>query len=228
MSASAETSNGNAAGVESTSAAERKGFGGKLLFWLPWPILVTADLWSKHDVFAFMAERQPGLAEVRRTPYEVFSGSVNFELVTWGNTGTVWGMFQDGTAVLMVVRCMALCALLWWVRTTSRSARLQLAVLSLVFAGAVGNLYDNFTRVDRSVRDFLHFSGDWPWQWDFPAFNVADSCITVGAIGLFVLLWREDRPQKGGPRKGEIQQEKPNRGEGSASKGTPANEPKVS
>ena len=45
--------------------------------------------------------------------------------------------------------------------------------------------------------DFLRFSGDWPVAWDFPAFNVADSCITVDAIGLFLLLWREDRAAGG-------------------------------
>ena len=108
----------------------------------------------------------------------------------------LWGIFQDGTVVLMVLRCLALVGLLCFVRATSRMARLQLLVLSLVFAGAVGNLYDNFMRADRSVRDLLHFSGKWPWQWDFPAFNVADSCITVGAIGLFVLLWRDDSSPK--------------------------------
>jgi signal peptidase II len=219
VSSSAESSDGKAVGVELTPAAEPKGFGGKLLFWLPWPILVVADLWSKHAVFAFMY--QEGVPEVRVDPHVVFSGSVNFELVTWGNTGTVWGLFQDGTVVLMVLRCFALIGLLWFVRTTSRSARLQLTVLSLVFAGAVGNLYDNFVRADRSVRDFLHFSGDWPWKWDFPAFNVADSCITVGAIGLFVLLWREDRSQssrdgKNAPIKGD------------PAKDTPSNDTKVS
>ena len=71
-------------------------------------------------------------------------------------------------------------------------------ILSLIFAGAIGNLVDNFTRDpnpqrDRAVRDFLRFSGNWPRDWDFPAFNVADSCITVGAIGLILLLLREDR-----------------------------------
>lgn len=213
MSASADTSDGREVGVTSALDPEPKGFGGKLLFWLPWPILVAVDLWSKHAVFAFMAELHPALVEVRRPAYEVFSGAVSLDLVTWGNTGTIWGLFQDGTAVLMVLRCIALIGLLWFVRTTSRSARLQLTVLSLVFAGAVGNLYDNFVRVDRSVRDFLHFTGSWPWVWEFPAFNVADSCITVGAIGLFVLMWREDRPQKD---------------QDSPSKATPANEAKVS
>ena len=49
----------------------------------------------------------------------------------------------------------------------------------------------------RAVRDFLYFTGSWPWRWTFPAFNVADSCITVGAIVLFLLLWREDRAATG-------------------------------
>jgi signal peptidase II len=74
--------------------------------------------------------------------------------------------------------------------------RLHLLVLGLILAGAIGNLYDNFVRADRSVRDFLHFTGAWPFAWDFPAFNVADACITVGAVGLFVLLWRDDRKPK--------------------------------
>ena len=195
MSAPAGSTDGSEVNVELATPAEAKGFGGKLLFWVPWPLLVAADLWSKSAVFAFMAEQYPHLPEAHRL-HVVFEGGVSFDLVTWGNTGTIWGMFQDGTVVLMVLRCLALVGLLWFVRTTSRTARLQLMVLSLVFAGAVGNLYDNFVRDDRSVRDFLHFSGSWPWQWDFPAFNVADSCITVGAIGLFVLLWRDDRAPK--------------------------------
>lgn len=191
----AEEAAGAAGGARTGAAATeaRHGFGGKWWFWLPWPILVAVDLVSKWWVFAFLAERHPGLAEVQRPPFLVFDGPLRFDLVSWGNTGTIWGLFQDGTVVLMVLRCLAVVGLLWFVRTTPQKARLQQLVLSLVFAGALGNLYDNFVRADRSVRDFLHFSGSWPFAWDFPAFNVADSCITVGAIGLFLLLWRDDR-----------------------------------
>lgn len=194
-----------AAGAEAPAGATTdggstrdRGFGGKLLFWLPWPFLVALDLWSKQAVFAFLdAEAvrrgQAHVPEGLREPYLVFDGALRFDLVSWGNTGTIWGLFQNGTAALMVLRCVAVIGLFWFVRNTARTARLQLLVLSLVLAGALGNLYDNFVRADRSVRDFLHFSGSWPWKWDFPAFNVADSCITVGAIGLFLLLWRDDR-----------------------------------
>ena len=118
-----------------------------------------------------------------------------------------------------------------WVLTSAAAVdALAAAGASLVFAGAVGNLYDNFVRADRSVRDFLHFSGDWPWQWDFPAFNIADSCITVGAFGLFVLLWREDSLGTGSPNKAtpdKANSDKANSDKNQA-KGTPANDAKVS
>ena len=189
-----------AAGSPRATTAESVGFAGRWWFWLPWPLLVAADLLSKSWVFAFLSERHPQLIEDRRPPYLIFdSDLVRFDLVTWGNPGTIWGLFQNGTVVLMVLRCFAVIGLLWFVRRTPVQARLRQLVLSLVFAGAIGNLYDNFVRADRSVRDFLRFSGRWPVEWEFPAFNVADSCITVGAIGLFLLLWRDDRKPKPEP-----------------------------
>lgn len=168
------------------------GLRGKWWFWLPWPALVVLDLWSKAVVFGFLERTYPHSREYERA-HLVFDGALRFDLVSWGNTGTIWGLFQDGTVVLMVVRCIAVVGLFWFVARTPRAARVQQLVLSLILAGALGNLYDNFTRADRSVRDFLRFQGTWPWEWGFPAFNVADSCITVGAIALFLLLWRDDR-----------------------------------
>lgn len=195
---------GTPAAVAAASPAAERGFGGKLWFWLPWPLLVAFDLWSKAAVFGFLSANarthhvadQP---EKLWPPVEVFGGGVRLDLVSWGNTGTIWGMGQDATIPLMVLRCAAVVGLLLFVRNTPRTARLQQFVLGLVLAGALGNLYDNFTRADRSVRDFLYFTGSWPMAWTFPAFNVADSCITVGAISLFLLLWRGDRKPKAAP-----------------------------
>lgn len=181
-------------GTATGSGGERaeRGFGGKLAFWLPWPLLVALDLWSKAAVFGFLEREHSDLLGVHRV-HPVFDGIVRFELVSWGNPGTIWGLLQNATVALMVLRCFAVVGLFWFVHRTPRAAKLQLVVLSLILAGALGNLYDNFVRDDRTVRDFLHFTGRWPIAWDFPAFNVADSCITVGALGLFLLLWRQDR-----------------------------------
>jgi signal peptidase II len=177
--AGARLETGNAA-----TAPQRSLVRGKVWFWAPWPLLVALDLWSKAAVFGSLPTEGS-----RRLVFD--SELLRFELVRWGNTGTIWGLFQDATIPLMVLRCAAVVGLIWFMR--SARTRLQLLVLSLIFAGAVGNLYDNFTRDDRSVRDFLFFSGLWPGRWSFPAFNVADSCITVGAISLLLLLLREDR-----------------------------------
>ena len=171
----------------SPPAEARTWFRGKLWFWLPWPVLAGLDLWTKALVFDFLREQAPTRPENRRS-WLVFDGDLRLDLVSWGNTGTIWGMFADGTIVLMVLRCAAVIGLLVYIRMVSASARLLQFVLSLVLAGAIGNLYDNFTRADRSVRDFLRFRGTWPTEWEFPAFNLADSCITVGAIGLCILL----------------------------------------
>lgn len=170
------------------------GFAGKAWFWAPVLPLVALDLWSKHAVFSFLASKYPG---VLHSEHPIWRGSVNFSLVNWTNPGTIWGLGQGMTVPLIVMRCIALVALVWWAWSTAARERLRLLVIGLILAGAIGNLYDNLTRTDRAVRDFLRFTGTWPVPWDFPAFNVADSCITVGAIGLLVTLFRRE-PGSGG------------------------------
>lgn len=67
---------------------------------------------------------------------------------------------------------------------------LRLGALSLIVAGALGNLWDR-VRWDRGVVDFLG-----PVDlgfWDFPIFNVADVAISVGAVLLAISFWQEER-----------------------------------
>jgi signal peptidase II len=67
--------------------------------------------------------------------------------------------------------------------TYTAAGRLALA---LVLGGALGNLYDRILR--GSVTDFvLVYWRDYQW----PAFNVADSAISVGAVLLLIDLWRQ-------------------------------------
>ena len=63
--------------------------------------------------------------------------------------------------------------------------------LGLIFGGAIGNQYDRIAK--GSVTDFLDvYIGRHHW----PAFNVADSAITVGAILLAITMLRAPAPQK--------------------------------
>ncbi len=66
-----------------------------------------------------------------------------------------------------------------WLKTVQ--TRVLAIALGLVIGGAIGNIYDR--AVFGYVADFLQFhAGD----WSFAIFNVADSCISIGAI---LLIW---------------------------------------
>jgi signal peptidase II len=176
-------------------AVDRSLVRGKLWFWLPIAPLVALDLWSKAAVFDFLAETYPGLETHRR--HTIVDGSLGgFALVSWRNPGTIWGLGQSLTPVLVGVRALALLVIGYFAWRTARRARLQQLVLALIMAGAIGNLYDNLTQKAAAVRDFLLFYVRRPGYAEWPAFNVADACICVGAIALALLLWR------GGPADG--------------------------
>lgn len=163
-------------------------------FWVPVLPLVALDLWTKHAVFRWLAERQPHRPPLgRRVDVDLLPDPFGFALVHWENTGTVWGIGQDFTGLLIGFRLVAVVVLVWIAGRTARAARLQLLTLGLILAGALGNLYDNLFMPGRAVRDFLLFYRERADGSEavFPAFNVADSCITVGAIALLVLLWRD-------------------------------------
>jgi signal peptidase II len=82
-------------------------------------------------------------------------------------------------------------AILYWMsQLEAKSHRLMAAGFSLILGGALGNVIDRIWH--GHVIDFIHFH----WrQWDFPAFNVADSAITIGAgfLILDALLRRGER-----------------------------------
>jgi signal peptidase II len=161
-------------------------------FWLPVAPLVALDLWSKAAVFAYLETEHPADQKHR-----VWSGVVDFDLVHWHNSGTIWGLFQGYNLPLVILRCAAVVIIVHYVAKLPRASRVLPVVLGVILAGALGNLYDNFTEPKGGVRDFLSFTfhvGDWSYQ--FPAFNVADSCITVGVVTLVISILFGPRQRK--------------------------------
>ena len=82
------------------------------------------------------------------------------------------------TAVAVGVSAM----LLVWMARLPRSKRLEPIALALILGGALGNLYDRI--MHGHVVDFILVH--WQQSWFFPAFNIADSAITVGAALLIL------------------------------------------
>ena len=104
-----------------------------------------------------------------------------FRIIHTENPGAAFGIFADSpspwkVALLIgfsVIALLIVSALLW---KNSHSLTSTGIGLSLILGGAVGNLWDRL--ISRHVVDFLLFYIG-PHQW--PAFNVADSAIVVGA-----------------------------------------------
>ena len=106
------------------------------------------------------------------------------------NTGAAFSIFAGATPWFFVaLSVLVSVGILIWMRRHPTGDRLVAASLSLILGGALGNGIDRATR--GFVIDFIdfHIHG-----WHYPAFNVADSAIVLGAIlmGLDML-----RPRRG-------------------------------
>lgn len=121
-----------------------------------------------------------------------------FRLTHVENRGAAFGLFADSPSqwkiaalVMFSVVALAIVSVLLWRNTHSmRSTGVGLA---LILGGAVGNLWDRL--LSGRVVDFLLF---YVGQYQWPAFNVADSAIVVGA-GLLVveiLFAKSPTPEK--------------------------------
>ena len=125
-----------------------------------------------------------------------------FNLVLVHNTGAAFSFLAEAggwqrwffTAVAVGISAL----LIWMLRKPGTGTLLSFG-LALVLGGALGNLYDRVTL--GKVVDFvqLHAAG---YYW--PAFNVADSAITVGVV---LLVWDSLRPTPRAPQ--AATQEKP-------------------
>lgn len=138
-------------------------------------LVVVLDQWTKWLVELHLPHSvsQP-----------VIDGFLNLTHVQ--NTGVAFGLFAqhgaDGGAWLLIaLGVLALVAVMVYFRFAPPSARLLLSSLALIVGGAVGNLIDRLA--SGAVTDFVDvYVGTYHW----PAFNVADSAITIG-ICLMVL-----------------------------------------
>lgn len=106
-----------------------------------------------------------------------------FHLSYVENTGTAFGLFTGANAFFIAFTLAVLCYLAWNWRQLAEQLGGQ-ATLALIAAGALGNLYDRVF-IGR-VIDFLDFR-----IW--PVFNIADSCICVGAACMALQMLRHGK-----------------------------------
>ena len=109
---------------------------------------------------------------------------VHFVHIT--NTGAAFGILQHAGPLLVVTSLIGMAAILIYLFNPGFAHPLMRAGLALMLGGAVGNLIDRL--VSGQVVDFIKFP-----HW--PAFNLADSAITIGVCLLLWAMTRETGPR---------------------------------
>ena len=146
---------------------------GSWMRWLiPVVVIIVLDQLSKQWLLSVL---QPG---------ETLTVTGFFKLVLWFNTGAAFSFLADAGGwqrLVFVAIALVATGVITWLLRKHPEQRLFCAGLSLIMGGALGNLYDRLTL--GYVVDFLFFHYQ-SWYW--PAFNVADSAITVGVM---LMLW---------------------------------------
>ena len=149
----------------------------RLLF-ISVPVILLLDQWSKFWIHRSM-ELHQSIPVIPKF----------FNLTYIRNPGAAFGLFSESGGMLRTfafigISLIALVVLGYlYSKTLDRNRLLRLA-LSLVTGGAIGNLIDRVRMGE--VIDFLDFyigSSHWP------AFNVADSCISVGVFLILLQGW---------------------------------------
>ena len=164
----------------------RGGSGSARWFWLSLAIVI-ADRATKAAIEAYTQENYHRV---------IVPGVVN--LVHSHNPGIAFGLLAEidskWLTLLLIASSAAVIGLLSWLMATERAGgRRGQAGLALILGGAAGNLIDRVLR--GSVTDFFEVRlGSYHW----PAFNVADSAITIGAalVVLELLLGRQHPTEK--------------------------------
>lgn len=136
--------------------------------------VVAGDQLSKSWIVGY-------LADPARLGTETLAPIFNLVLVR--NRGVSFGLFNGdsaaNSAIFSILAAAVVAGLLVWL-WRARSVLIATAI-GLIAGGAIGNVIDRLRL--GAVTDFLDFH----WgEWHFPAFNLADSAITVG-VGLLVI-----------------------------------------
>ncbi|MBM4271062.1 MAG: signal peptidase II [Deltaproteobacteria bacterium] len=147
-------------------------------------VVVLLDFVTKAFISSAMALHET---------FPVIGGFFNITYVR--NPGAAFGFLSDASpgfrsVFFVAVTCLAIILVLYYiVKSTAEEPRVILS-LSLILSGALGNLVDRVRFGE--VIDFIDvYIGSHHW----PAFNVADSAITIGAFLLLIEMFKHRKDQ---------------------------------
>lgn len=157
---------------------------------------------KKHGLFLLTLLLVVGLDQISKmyvssvmslhASHPVIDGFFNITYIR--NPGAAFGFLANAAPMfrslfLIIVSAAAIVMIMYFLAKNKSAAMLLTFSLSLILSGAVGNLLDRIRF--GSVVDFLDF---YIASYHWPAFNVADSAISVGAVLLIVEMLKREKP----------------------------------
>jgi len=157
-----------------------------VIFFITAAAIILLDQITKYYINSYMSVGDS---------FPVIQGLFNITHVR--NPGAAFGIFSKSpeifrTVFLIAVTSAAMVLILYYIRMNRERGILLNLAMSMIFGGAIGNLIDRIRFGE--VIDFLDFYiGSHHW----PAYNVADSAISTGAVLLLIaMIWKKG--EKGG------------------------------
>ena len=141
--------------------------------------IVALDQWTKTLVRTHVPFGQAWSPFEWLAPYA--------RIVHWHNAGAAFGMLQGLGDVFTVLAIVVSIAIIYYYPKVPRENWYIKLALALQLGGALGNLVDRLTR--GVVTDFISVG-------NFPVWNVADACISIGVAILIVGMWLQERKPK--------------------------------
>jgi len=176
--------------VEISREPVDQGRGGRLRSILVWGAFLVLPLYIADQLTKWLVCRNVEIG----TGFVVIPGF--FDLIHVRNTGAAFGILRGipepvRTYFFLGITVVALAAVFFIFCKTGDRPWYFKAILSLVVAGALGNITDRF--ILGEVVDFLSFYIGW-FRW--PTFNLADTYISIGMAGLLISVLASPRDQE--------------------------------
>lgn len=143
-----------------------------LLFFIISGILILIDQFTKRMAFEKLYQNEP----------VIILDNV-LELVYVENRGAAFGILQNKQILFYILTVFVILIILYYLHKINLNKKSIFLYSSLlfIFSGAIGNFVDRVR--NKYVVDFIYFK-----PIDFPVFNFADICITVGSFILIISL----------------------------------------
>lgn len=137
-------------------------------------MVLFADILTKQLVVNFMIERQS---------IPIIN---NFFYLTYArNKGIAFSLLEGKLVFIIIMTILVIGIIIKYIKDSTATS-IEIICYSLVIGGAIGNLLDRI--IYGYVIDFLDFH---LFHYNFPIFNLADSCIVIGIFFLLLMNFKE-------------------------------------